>query len=77
MTATYGIFAVMVTYDYSNVVIRAPSSFQSAPAIRPAISTARLIGIVSSSCRGVGHWDRVDIERAGKLLKREYAELDR
>ena len=36
----YDIFVVMVTYDYSSVVIRAPSSFQSAEAIRAAAAAA-------------------------------------
>ena len=42
----YDTFAVMVTYDYSNIVMRAPSSFRSAEAIRAAIPTARLLGMV-------------------------------
>ena len=71
---TYDTFVVMVTYDYSNVVIRAPSSFQSADAIRAAIPTARLLGMVFSGCGGAGYWDSVDMERARELLgKREYA----
>ena len=44
----YDIFVVMATYDYSNVVIRAPSSLQSAKAIRAAIPTARLLGLLFS-----------------------------
>ena len=49
------IFTAMVTYDYSNVVIRAPGSFQSAGAIREATPTARLPDMVFSSYGGVGH----------------------
>ena len=64
----YDIVLVMVTYDYSNVVIQACSSFQSDEAIRAAPPTARLLGMVFSGCGGAGHWDSIDIERA-----REYA----
>ena len=39
----YNISIVPVTYNYSSIVIRAQSSFQSAEAIRAAIPTARLI----------------------------------
>ena len=42
----YDTFIVMVTYDYSSIVIRALSSFRSAEAIRAAIPTARLLGMV-------------------------------
>ena len=67
-------FVVMVTDDYSNVVVRAPSSFQSAKAIRAAVPTARLLGMVLSGCSGTGHWYSIDIERARELQgKREYA----
>ena len=45
---SYDIFAVMVTYDHSNVVIGAPSSLLSAEAIRAAIPTARLLGLLFS-----------------------------
>ena len=70
----YDIFFVIVTYDYSNVVIRAPSSLQSAEAIRAAIPTARLLGLLFNDCGGAGHWYSIDIERARELLgKREYA----
>ena len=74
----YETFIVMVAYDYSNVMTQAPSAFQSAEAIRAAISIARLLGMVFSDCGGAGHW-----ERARELLrKREYvvcvlAELDK
>lgn len=67
----------MVAYDYSNAMTQAPSAFQSAEAIRAAISIARRLGMVFSDCGGAGHW-----ERARELLrKREYvvcvlAELD-
>ena len=65
---------VMVTNGHSNAVIRAPSSFRSTEAIRAAIPTARLLGMVFSGCGGAGHWDSIDIERARELLgKREYA----
>ena len=37
----------MVTYDYSGVVIQTP---------RAAIPRARLLGLVFSSCGGVGHY---------------------
>ena len=60
----YYTFVVMVTYDYSSIVIRAPSSFQSADAIRAAIPTARLLGLVFSGYGGAGHWDSIDIGRA-------------
>ena len=70
----YDTFVVMVTYDYSSIVIRALSSFRSAEAIRAAIPTARLLGMVLSGCGGAGRWDNVDLERAGELLgEREYA----
>ena len=48
----YDTFVVMVTYDYSNIVIRAISSFRSAEAIRAAIPTARLLSMVLSGCGG-------------------------
>ena len=71
---TYDTFVMMVTYDYSNIVIRALGSFQSAEAIRAAIPTARLLGMVLSGCGGAGRWDNVDLERAGQFLgEREYA----
>ena len=38
----YDTFVVMVSYDCSNVVFRAPSSFQSAEAIRVVIPIDRL-----------------------------------
>ena len=45
MTAdAHDIFVAMVTYDYSNVAIRALSSFQSAEAIGATIPRARLLG---------------------------------
>lgn len=65
----------MVAYGYSNVVIRVPSSFRSAEAVRAAIPIARLLDMVFSTCSGgiVGHWSSIDIERARELLeKREY-----
>ena len=52
---TYDTFVVMVTYDYSKVVIRAPSSPQSADAVRAAIPTARLLDMAFSGCGGAGH----------------------
>lgn len=68
---TADIFTAMVTYDYSNVVIRALGSFQSAEAIRKAIPTAGLLGMVFSSCGGgVGHWNSIDAERAREFLGR-------
>ena len=70
----YDIFVVMATYDYSNAVIRAPSSLQSAKAIRAAIPTSRLLGLLFSDRGCAGHWYSIDIERARELLgKREYA----
>ena len=70
----YNAFVVMVTYEYRNIVIRAPSSFRPAEAIRAAIPTARLLGMVFSGCGGAGHWDSIDIEKARELLgKRGYA----
>ena len=62
----YNTFLVIVTYEYSNIVIRAPSSLRPAEAIRAAIPTARLLGI--SGCGGAGHWDSLDIEIARELL---------
>ena len=52
----YDTFVVMGTYDYSNIVIRAPSSFRSAEAIRAAIPTARLLGMVlaAAAVQGTG-----------------------
>ena len=44
----YNAFVVMVTYEYSSIVVRAPSSFRSAEAIRAAIHTAMLLGMVFS-----------------------------
>ena len=70
----YDIFVMMVTYDYSNVVIRVPISFQSAEAIRATIPIARLLGLLFSDCGGAGHWNSIDIERTRELLdKRGYA----
>ena len=67
----YNIFIVLVACNYGSIVIRAPSSFRSAEATRAAIPTARLLGMVFSSCsRGVGHWDSIDIERARELLEK-------
>ena len=65
----------MVTYDYSNVVVGAPSSFQSAEAIRAEAPAARLLSMVFGSCGcSVGHRNSIDIERVGELLEtREYA----
>ena len=69
----YDTFVVMDTYDYSNIVIRAPSSFRSAEAIRAAIPTARLLGMVLAAS-AVQDWDSIDIGVARELLgKREYA----
>ena len=48
----YDTFVAIVTYDYSNVVIRAPSSFHSTEAIR-AIPTAvllRFLGAITTGC---------------------------
>ena len=70
----YNTFVVMVTCEYSKIVIRTPSSFRSAEAIRATIPTARLLGMVFSGCGGAGYWDSIDIEKARELLgKREYA----
>ena len=54
MADAYDAFVVIVTYDYSNVIIRAPSSFRSAETIRAAVPTARLLGMVFSGCDGAG-----------------------
>ena len=43
-------FVVVVTYGYSNIVIRAPSSFRSVEAIRGEIPTVRPLGMVFSGC---------------------------
>ena len=59
---------------YSNVAIRAPTSLQSAEAIRAAIPTARLLGLVFSNCSSAGHQDNIVIKRARELLEnKEYA----
>ena len=64
----------MVIYEYSNIEIRGPSSLRSAEAIRAAIPTARLLGMVFRGSGGAGHWDSIDFEKARELLgKREYA----
>ena len=64
----------MVTYEYNNIVIRAPSFFRSAEAIRAAIPSARLLGMVFSGCGGAKHWDSIDIEKVRELLgKGEHA----
>ena len=60
-TDAYDTFVVMVTYNYSNVVIRASSSFQSANALRAATPTDRLLGMVFRGCGGTGHLDSIDI----------------
>ena len=71
---TYNAFVVMVTYEYSKIIIRAPSSFRSTEAIRATIPIVRLLGIVFSGCGGAGYWDSIDIEKVRGLLgKREYA----
>ena len=47
MSSWRQIFIVLVAYNYNSIVIiRAPSSFQSAEAIRAAIPTARLLRMV-------------------------------
>ena len=62
MADAYEIFVVMVAYDYSNAVVRALSSFQSAEAIMAVIPKARLFGMLFSGCGGAGHWYSIDIE---------------
>ena len=75
-TDAYNTFVVMVTCEYSNIVIRAPSYFRSAKAIRVAIPTAKLLGMVFSGCGGAGHCDSINIEKARELLgKREYVSV--
>ena len=57
----------MATYDYGNVEIRAPSSFQSAEIIRAEALAAGLFGKVFSSCGcSVGHWNKEGGGIAGK-----------
>lgn len=73
---TYDVFAAAVTYGYSNTAIRASSSFQWAEAIREAILTARLFGMVFSTCGGGVQYiiGIIDTERARELLNtRAYA----
>ena len=48
MADAYDIFIVMVTYDYSNAVIRAPSSFQSAEAIKVVVIVLALSSFQSA-----------------------------
>ena len=67
----YKAFVVMVTCEYSNITIRVPSSFWSAEAIRAAMPTDRLLGMVFSGYGGAGHWDSIDIEKAENCWERE------
>ena len=54
--SAYDIVPVMVTYDYSNVVVRAPSTFKSAEAVGGAIPTARLLVwyLAAAVVQGIG-----------------------
>ena len=61
---------MIITYDCSNVMAQAPSSFQSAEVIRAAIPIIRLLGMVFSGCGGAEHWESMDIERAREFLRK-------
>ena len=60
----YDLFEVMINPS-SQVLVRAPSSFQSAEEIRATLHTAKLLGMLFSGSGGAGHWDFVDLEVLG------------
>ena len=55
----------MISSSSSQVLVRAPSSFQSAEETRAALHTARLLGMLSSGSGSTGHWGFVDLEELG------------
>ena len=61
----YDLFVAMISSSSSQVLVRAPSSFQSAEEIRAALHTARLLGMLFSGFGSAGHWDFVDLEELG------------
>ena len=61
----YDLFVVMISSSGSQVLVRAPSSFQSAEEIRAALHTARLLGMLFRGPGSVGRWDFVDLEELG------------
>ena len=61
----YDLFVVMINPSSSQVLVRAPSSFQSAEEIRAALHSAKLLGMLFSRSGGAGHWDFVDLEALG------------
>ena len=61
-TDAYDLF-VVISSSSSQVLVRAPSSFQSAEEIRAAlVHTARLLGMLFSGSGSAEHWDFVDPE---------------
>ena len=67
---------VMISSSSSQVLVRAPSSFQSAEKIRTALHTVRLLGMLFSGSGSPGHWDFVDLEELGvKELPASCADL--
>ena len=61
----YDLFVVMINPSSSQVLVRAPSSFQSGEEIRAALHSAKLLGILFSGSGAAGHWDFVDLEALG------------
>ena len=61
----YDLFVVIINPSSSQVLVQAPSSFQSAEEIRAALHTAKLLGMLFSESGGAGHWDFVELEVLG------------
>ena len=55
----------MTSPSSSQVLVQAPSSFQSAEEIKAALHTARFLGVLFSGSGSAGHWDFVDLEEIG------------
>ena len=62
----YDLFVAMISSSSSQVLVRAPSSFQSTEEIRAAlVHTARLLVMLFSGSGSAGHWDFLDLEELG------------
>ena len=61
----YDLFVVMTSPSSSQVLVRAPSSFQFAEETRAALHTARLLGVLFSASGSAEHWNFVDLEGLG------------
>ena len=55
----------MISYSSNQVLVRAPSSFQSAEEIRAALRTAGLLEVLFSGFGVAGHWGFVGLEELG------------